>query len=45
MIIDIRLSMKKDPTEFCSCKCHYGGAVSCPSCKEKHGIECSHCND
>ena len=36
---------KKDPTESCSCKCHYGGAVSCPSCKNNHGITCSHCSD
>ena len=36
--------MKKDPTELCSCKCHYGGAESCPECKENHGIiGCSHC--
>ena len=39
------LSLKKDPTELCSCKCHYGGAVSCPSCKENHGVECSHCKN
>jgi len=32
------MNMKKDPTELCSCKCHYGGAVSCPSCKNNHGI-------
>ena len=37
--------MKKDPTELCSCKCHYGGAVSCPSCKNNHGIVCCHCKD
>ncbi len=29
----------------CECKCHFGGAVSCPSCKNKHeqGIKCEHC--
>ena len=42
-IDNISLSLKKDPTELCSCKCHYGGAVSCPGCKKNHGIACSHC--
>ena len=23
----------------CICKCHFGGAVSCPGCKENHGDE------
>ena len=41
----ILVRLKKDPTELCSCKCHYGGAVSCPSCKKNHGIECSHCKN
>ncbi len=36
---------KVDPTELCSCKCHYGGAVSCPKCKNNHGISCCHCKD
>ena len=28
----------------CRCNCHFGGAVSCPGCKENHGkISCSHC--
>jgi hypothetical protein len=29
----------------CNCECHLGGAVSCPSCKDKHdeGIKCEHC--
>ena len=29
----------------CSCKCHFGGAISCPSCKENHDeiIKCEHC--
>jgi hypothetical protein len=39
------MSTNKDPTELCSCKCHYGGAVSCPGCKDKHGIVCCHCKD
>ena len=34
------MSVKKDPTELCSCKCHYGGAVSCPGCKGNHGVVC-----
>ena len=41
----IILSLKKDPTELCSCKCHYGGAVSCPECKKNHGIVTCHCKD
>lgn len=39
------MSTKKDPTELCSCKCHFGGAVSCPGCKDKHGEVCCHCKD
>ena len=29
----------------CDCKCHFGGAVSCPGCKENHKTvdQCSHC--
>ena len=29
----------------CDCKCHFGGAVSCPGCKEKHQAkhECKYC--
>ena len=41
----IILSLKKDPTELCSCKCHYGGAVSCPGCKKNHGVVTCHCKD
>ena len=31
--------MDSDP---CSCKCHFGGAISCPDCKGNHeeGIQC-----
>jgi len=33
-----------DPTELCPCKCHYGGAVSCPGCKDSHETaKCGHC--
>ena len=39
------VNLKKDPTELCSCKCHFGGAVSCPGCKENHGEVCCHCKD
>ena len=39
------LTLKKDPTELCLCKCHFGGAVSCPSCKNNHGVVCCHCKD
>ena len=39
------MNVKKDPTELCSCKCHYGGAVSCPGCKGNHGIVCCDCKD
>lgn len=29
----------------CQCKCHFGGAVSCPGCKDKHElVSCPHCN-
>jgi len=29
----------------CACKCHLGGAVSCPGCKENHSDagKCEHC--
>ena len=37
--------MNVDPTELCSCKCHFGGAESCPKCKNKHGVVCNHCKD
>ena len=34
-------------TEVCPCRCHYGGAVSCPGCKEMHDeadrAACPHC--
>ena len=39
------MNEKKDPTELCSCKCHFGGAESCPGCKENHGVVCCHCKD
>ena len=40
------MNLKKDPTELCSCKCHFGGAESCPSCKDNHGITtCPHCKN
>ncbi len=39
------MNLKKDPTELCSCKCHFGGAVSCPGCKENHDEICCHCKD
>ena len=39
------MNVKKDPTELCSCKCHFGGAVSCPGCKDNHGEVCCHCKD
>ena len=34
--------------EKCPCRCHYGGAVSCPGCKEMHKDAggrpaCPHC--
>jgi len=29
----------------CSCKCHFGGAVSCPLCKKNHGECCNHCKN
>lgn len=30
-------------SEGCTCRCHFGGAVSCPGCKENHGAACCHC--
>ena len=29
----------------CKCDCHFGGAVSCPGCKDKHDqeIKCDYC--
>ncbi len=39
------MSVKKDPTQLCSCKCHFGGAVSCPGCKDNHGIDCCDCKE
>ncbi len=38
------IGMDSDP---CSCKCHFGGAVSCPGCKRNHeeGMQCKCCND
>ena len=39
------MSVKKDPPQLCSCKCHYGGAVSCPECKDNHGIDCCNCKE
>ena len=35
----------EENTEKCSCKCHFGGAVSCPKCKDNHNeiIKCEHC--
>lgn len=37
------MSVKKNPTQLCSCKCHFGGAVSCPGCKDNHGRDCCDC--
>ncbi len=39
------MSVKKDPPQLCSCKCHYGGAISCPECKDSHGIDCCNCKE
>ena len=29
----------------CTCKCHFGGAVSCPGCIKNHEgvVHCDHC--
>jgi len=34
-----------EKSDGCICKCHLGGAVSCPGCKENHSDEhsCEHC--
>jgi len=39
------MHMETDHTELCQCKCHFGGAVSCPRCKDNHGIVCCHCKE
>lgn len=37
-------NIKEDTNQLCECKCHFGGAVSCPGCKDKHEtIQCEHC--
>ena len=36
--------VSRDPTELCPCRCHYGGAVSCPGCRQNHETgACGHC--
>ena len=31
--------------DSCECKCHLGGAVSCPSCRDTHEKQhCEHCS-
>jgi len=39
------MSVKKNPAQLCSCKCHFGGAVSCPGCKDNHGRDCCDCKE
>jgi hypothetical protein len=35
---------KENSIDSCKCKCHFGGAVSCPSCKKNHEIHhCENC--
>ena len=34
----------EEGSQSCSCKCHFGGAVSCPSCKNNHE-DSVHCED
>jgi hypothetical protein len=35
---------KENSIDSCECKCHFGGAVSCPSCKNSHEIHhCENC--
>ena len=40
------IEMIEDASNTCQCKCHFGGAVSCPSCKINHEekIHCDHCS-
>ena len=36
-----------EPPAECPCRCHYGGAVSCPGCIDRHGggrEGCPHCS-
>ena len=37
--------LEEESITKCPCKCHYGGAVSCPGCKDNHEdiIKCEHC--
>lgn len=39
------MSLEEESTKVCSCKCHFGGAESCPSCKNNHGVVCCHCKE
>lgn len=32
----------KETAGRCDCKCHFGGAISCPGCKSNHGERCCH---
>ena len=37
-------NIEPDYNQLCECKCHFGGAVSCPGCKDNHEIiQCEHC--
>jgi len=37
--------MNAQNLDHCQCKCHFGGAESCPNCKENHDehIHCEKC--
>ena len=34
---------EENSANSCDCKCHFGGAVSCPGCKQNH--EEHHCEN
>ena len=39
------LTVMETASRNCVCKCHLGGAASCPGCKENHsdGCNCENC--
>lgn len=42
--IEMDNNIEPDYNQLCECKCHFGGAVSCPGCKDNHEIiQCEHC--
>ena len=40
----VYVCIMEESSDNCYCKCHLGGAVSCPSCKKNHHEVCK-CED